>query len=172
MSLDIISEALQEAYASARDYVQIFQTVELTHSDWAAPFRAVLDTDSLTATLEAAAPFNPSTEVTFLPFQFDLQLPKVGETGRQNLTLTLDNVSLEIFDLLRSSDAANGAVHVIYREYVSTEMDKPGRIHQMDMKSFSVSAASVSATCVYADNINRLFPTLTYDQIKYPGLYR
>lgn len=172
MTLETITAAAQEAFASAREGIHILETVELYHPDWASVFRIVNDPADFTGTLESTAPRDASSAQLFTAFSFSVQLPKKGEVGRQELQLSIDNVSLEIFDLIRSNDASNGAVQVIYRMFISSDLTQPGRVHSMFIKSISVTAQTVTANCVYADHVNRRFPTLDYDKATWPGIFK
>jgi len=169
---DDITAATQEAFASAREGIRIWDTLELWHTDWASTLRVVNDTDDQDFVLEFDAPRNAGTAQTFNAFSFSVALPKRGEIGRQELEIQIDNVSLEAFNLIRTSDASNGAVQIIYRLFCNAEPGQPSRVHSLYVKSISVNAQSISLQCVYADHVNRKFPSLTYDQTNFPGIFR
>ena len=172
MTSDILNAATQEAYASAREGVRWYDTLELYHSDWASVLRIVNDTQDFTGVLESNAPNNPGASVTFDAFGFSVQMPTRDEEGRKDFPMTIDNVSLEVFDLLQTHDASNGPVHVIFRIFVNTDPNQPGRVWATTIKSININSKSVVLNCLFADYVNRRFPTLTYDSANFPGLFR
>jgi hypothetical protein len=100
-------EAIKEAYASAPADVVIYHTLEIRHAAFATPIRVVRDLVNLSATLEATAPTDPSTEVEFIGFSFDLKLPEVSTGGTPELVIEIDNASREILANIELSMATS-----------------------------------------------------------------
>lgn len=166
-----LSEAIKEAYASAGD-VPIYHTLEIRHSTMTEPIRVVRDIESLTAYLEADAPADPGTEVTFLPYAFDFQKPEVGPNGAPVMPITIDNVGREITIAMENAVASVEPVLITYREYLANDLTGPQNdppIH-MELKSVTCDVYRVSATAGFPDRSTRKFPTLEYTAEDFPGL--
>ena len=166
------SAAIAEAYASCPAQVVELTTVELYHPTWGAPVRLVRDQVDLVAKLEASAPNNPSTYVTFTAFPFNFTPPKKGE-GRQELRLIIDNASRLLMDLIESMDLSTAVpVRIIYRPYLSTDLTGPHMNPPLNLscKAITVDPAQVTLTCGYADFANRKFPRMLYRVETFPGL--
>lgn len=167
-----LTAAIKEAYASCPSDVAVIETVEIYHPDWASVIRLVRDKDDLTATLEASAPNNPSESVTFTALDFSISQPKIGE-GRQELTLTIDNASLLIIQMLELHDLSSlDVASVIYRPYLSSDLTGPHMNPPLSLSVVSANATmqSVSLTCGYVDFANLRFPRYLYNIEDFPGI--
>src|SRR6476620_3275326 len=95
-----LDQAIREAYAVAPNDVIDYHTLEFRHASFDNPIRVVRDFANLTATLESDAPEDPSESVVFTGFSFDFELPEVGPDAVPEITIKIDNVSLEIEDAI------------------------------------------------------------------------
>src|SRR5690606_29455116 len=99
MSLEL---ALQEAYASARQDVVVFDTLELRHPDFVddsglpTAIRVVIGWEDIQARLEPEAPMDPGAWVQFVAAAFSFSLPGFEENQIPRLKITLDGVSREV----------------------------------------------------------------------------
>lgn len=167
-----LSTALKEAYAAAPAGVVIYHTLELRHPAFTAPIRVVRDYVDLTATLEATAPANPSTSVTFTRFAFDFTKPEVSSAGVPQITITMDNVDRAIVANIEAALTTTDLVQVTYREYLSTDLSAPQNNPPLNMTIMSVSADVFKVTAVagFPDLMNRRFPSQEYSAEIFPGL--
>lgn len=167
-----LSQALKEAYASAPADVVIYHTLELRHPAFTAPIRVVRDWEPLTATLEATAPADPSTAVTFAAFAFEFTKPEVSPGGVPQITIEIDNVDRSIVANIELAMQTTDLVQVTYREFLSTDLSAPQNDPPLSMTIMTVSATvfKVTATAGFPDLMNRRFPTVEYDAQTYPGL--
>lgn len=167
-----LSAAIKEAYASAPANVVIYHTLELRHPAFSSPIRVVRDYADLTATLEATAPVDPSTAVTFTRFAFDFTKPEVSSVGVPQITITMDNVDRAIVANIEAALTTTDLVQVTYREYLSSDLTVPANNPPLSMTIMSVTADVFKVTAVagFPDMMNRRFPSLEYSAEVFPGL--
>ncbi len=167
-----LSQAIKEAYASAPSNVVIYHTLELRHPAFTTPIRVVRDYEDLVATLEASAPVDPSTAVTFIRFAFDFTKPEVSASGVPQLTIEIDNVDRTIIANIEAAMTTSDMVQATYREYLSSDLTSPQNDPPIHMTIMSISADvfKVKATAGFPDLMNRRFPTDEYSSEVYPGL--
>lgn len=169
-----LSEALAEAYASAPTDVVVLHTLEFRHPDFVTPIRVVSDTEDLVATLEADAPEDPATAVTFQAFAWNMRLPDVAAGSFPTLEIEIDNVSQEIEDALEAAAQSSETVEVTYRPYLSDDLTAPSMDPPLTLELLTARANlfKVRATAGYANLMNRQFPREDYTLARFPGLVR
>jgi hypothetical protein len=167
-----LSQALKEAYASAPSNMIVYHTLELRHPAFSSPIRVVRDNADLTATLEASAPVNPSTAVTFVGFAFDFVKPEISPSGVPQMEIVIDNVDRSIVANIEAALTTTNLVQATYREYISTDLSAPQNDPPISMTIMSITADvfRVKATAGFPDLMNRRFPTLEYSAETFPGL--
>jgi hypothetical protein len=167
-----LQDALKEAYASAPSAEVILHTLEFRHPSFTTPIRVVRDQSDFTATLEADAPLNPSTAVSFLAFAFDFTLPEVAKSGTPEIEIRIDNISGELIPYLDAAANSGDLIEVTYRPYLASDTSGP----QMDppltltVRSITADVFGVRARAGFADLANRKFPGEIYDAERFPGL--
>lgn len=167
-----LSDAIKEAYASAPSAEVVLHTLELRHAAFDAPVRVVRDHADLLATLEATAPENPSTEVTFSKMAFEFVAPEVQQSVLPEVTVALDGASGELIPYLDAAANSGTATELTYRPYLASDTSAP----QMDppltleLTDVHVDLTRVTAKAGYANLANRKFPAETYDANRFPGL--
>lgn len=169
-----LTQALKEAYAAAPSDVVEYHTLEFRHPAWAEPLRVVRDYDDLTATLEIDAPQNAGEAVLFTRYAFDFSLPEVGPDATPMITITIDNVSLEIEDNINIAIQTTDLMEVTYRPFLSTDLSTPAMNPPLTMTVRSVSAGSfqLTARASIGDYANRRFPFEEFTATRFPGLVR
>lgn len=167
-----LSDALKEAYASAPSDEVVYHTLEFRHSAFSTPIRVVRDNADLTARLEATAPVDPDTDVTFIGYAFDLTRPELSATGIPQCTIEIDNVSREILANIELAMASIDPIEVTYREYLGSDLLGPQNDPPMTLQITSISADvfRVRATASFSDIGNRRFPREEYTTERFPGL--
>lgn len=167
-----LSDAITEAYASAPADEVIYHTLEIRHSSFATPIRVVRDLVDLDATLEATAPEDASTEVTFLAYSFDLVPPNVDSGGSPQLIIEIDNVSREILANIELAMASPNLLTVIYRAFVSSDLSAPANDPPLTLTIFQISAnpMRIRAVAGFQDIVNKRFPADSYTAERFPGL--
>lgn len=168
-----LSAALREAYASAPADQVIWHTLEIWHSAFSAPIRVVRDVTALDARIEAGATRDAGTIVTFAAYAFDVMPPELTAEALPQVTIEIDNVSLEILAQLDAAIIAGGEIEVIYRQYLSdTALDGPETDPPLRMELIQVSATlqRIRATAGFPVLQDAKFPALEYDLETFPGL--
>ena len=168
-----LSDALAEAYASAASDEIIYHTLEIYHPSFTVPIRVVRDAVDLTATLETSAPRNSSQSVEFTAFSFDVVPPEVMATGMPTCTIEIDNVSREILAQVEAAMSSSELISVIYRQFLSGSLASgPENDPPLTLTVLAISADTykISATCGFADLVNKKFPRAVYSAEQFPGL--
>lgn len=167
-----LTQAIKEAYASAPTDEVILHTLEFRHETFETPIRVVRDNADHDLTLEATAPEDPDTEVTFLGYAFELKPPDVSTTGVPELVISIDNVSNEIEEALASATEAATKVEVTYRQYLLSDTTGPQNDPPLNMTLLSAKAQGmqVIGRATLVDVANKRYPGEDYTAIRFPGL--
>lgn len=167
-----LSQAIKEAYASAPNTDVAYHTLEIYHPSFTTPIRVVRDFVDLSAKLEASAPRDASTYVTFVGYAFDIVLPEVSTTGVPTLQITIDNVARDIMSGLEQAITTSTPITVIYRMFLSSDLTAPQNNPPMTLTIISISADvfKVTATATFGDLVNKKFPSQVYNIETFPGL--
>lgn len=177
MSLEL---ALQEAYASVRQDVVIFDTLELRHPDFVddsgspTAIRVVIGWEDIQARLEPEAPMDPGAWVRFIAGAFEFSLPGFEENQIPQLKISLDGVSREVVQHIEAAMRRPFPIEITYRPYLSTDLSKPQMsppLH-MTLASVRVDAFQVSGVATLTDVHNWPFPSQKYNAARFPGLVR
>lgn len=167
-----LSDALEEAFASAPATEVVLHTLEFRHPSFTTPIRVVRDHIDFTARLESSAPVDPGAEVTFVRMAFDFVLPEIGKGGAPEIEISLDGVSGEIIGYLDVAANSPDLIEVTYRQYLASDRMGPQNNPPLTLVVRSVSADvfRVRAKAGYGDFANRKFPAEVYDTERFPGL--
>lgn len=167
-----LSQAIEEAYATAPAGEVILHTLEFRHPDFTEPLRVVRDKADLLATLESTAPVDPSTQVTFVGYAFDLQLPEVSTGTSPEVTISIDNVSTEILTYMDLAANSDDLIEVTYRSFLSSDTSAPQNDPPLTLVIRDVEADvfRISARAGYGNFANKPFPREVYDLERFPGL--
>lgn len=173
------SVAYAEAIAVAPVTRVILETLELRHSafkdDDGSPFgvRIVNDHQDLVATLEATAPMNPSTAVTFKACPVQVQGPDETDSAEAPyIQLSIDGVSRILVEQLDYAIATLEPVLLTVRVFASDDTSGPAilPVTTMTLRDVRVSETRVTAKATFHDPTNRGFPRAEYTSDLYPGL--
>lgn len=167
-----LSQALEEAYASAPAGEVILHTLEFRHAAFSQPIRVVRDYTDLTATLEATAPLNPSTAVTFVAYPFELQLPDVTTGPSPEVVITIDNVARDILANMDLAADSGTLVEVTYRAYLLSDLTHPQNNPPLTMvvRDIEADIFHVTARASFGEYANKPFPGEIYSLDRFPGL--
>lgn len=173
-----ISEAYAEAMASAPITVQVFETYELRHPNFIengvlTPIRVVNELTDVVARLEADAPVDASTYVTFTAMPVTSSGPDENDTGTvASVSLVIDGVSGHIAEQLDLALLSPTPVYVTQRFYTSNDLSAPARLPviTMNLRNVVVGDVTVSAQATFYDPSNNSFPKKEYTEAEHPGL--
>jgi hypothetical protein len=161
---------LARARASAPAGVDIWETLTLEHSAWAAPYYLTSAPQAFTATLESGP------VVTFLPFPFALVLPTVDGAGQQDLQVTLTNADHAIADAVQAAHATpTERITATYRVFLSTlgsTQTPQSAPLRLSFDAIQITEEAVTGIAGRSDTLNRRFPGIHYDIAHFPGLDR
>jgi hypothetical protein len=196
------SDAVQEAYASAPAGVVELYTLEIWHPTFDAPVRvvrnfadeatwvtlggadvqAVLDAMpeadrqyvGLVARPEITAKRDPGVLVPWIALGFELELPEINPAAEQELILTMDNVGQEITDALDKASISQDPTVVIFRSYLSTDIEGPQTDPPFEFTLAEVEApgSNVTARAKVINPGDRAFPGFFYTTKRFPMLAR
>lgn len=166
-----VAEAEAAAIAPARR--AMLDALEFMHPTWSEPARVVNDKASLSATLEATAPYNPGATVVWQPIPVRAVWPSESDSGSApQFQLEVDGVSAYLMGLLDRALGSLVPITMIARRYASDDTSGPARLPVlvMELTEVKVTETRVTATCVYGDPTNNRFPAAAYTRALYPGL--
>jgi len=186
MPNSLLSEALQEAYASCPVDTVILETLEFRHpsfiDDQGQPtaIRVVKDWRDWTAKLEASAPLNPGQFVTFIGYAFRYDPPSMEDNRPPEVEITIDNVAAGILFYIDQAISTPDIIKMTYRPYLSTDVDAQGRLNQphmnpplhFDVTSIEANVMTITARAKFGDFTNMKFPSEDYTATRFPGLFR
>lgn len=169
-----LSAAIKEAYAAAPTDVVMLHTLEFRHPAFDTPLRVVRDHADHLCTLENGAPANPGVAVLFVGYAFDVMLPEVTDAATPEVVITIDNVTQEIEDNIRSALQTADKVEVTYRPYLSTDKSAPQMNPPLTLTLTQITADhyTVTARARMGDFSNRKFPVEEYTAARFPGMVR
>jgi hypothetical protein len=167
-----LAAAIKEAYAAAPVDDVIYHTLEIRHSTFATPIRVVRDLVDLDATLEATAPEDAATEVSFLGYAFDIVPPEVSTGGSPQLVIEIDNVSRDILASIEGAMGSTDLLTVIYRAFLASDLTGPQNDPPMTLTIFQINATPlrIRAVAGFQDIVNKRFPAGEYTAESFPGL--
>lgn len=164
--------ALATARASAPAGVDIWETLTLEHPLWPAPYYLTSAPVAFTATLESP----PGGVVTFTPFPFALVLPKVDGAGQQDLQISLTNADQAIADAVQAAHAdPTERITATYRVFLSTlgsSQTPQSAPFKLSFDTIQITEEAVTGVAGRSDVLNRRFPGIWYDVVRFPGLDR
>lgn len=168
-----LSAAIREAYASAPVDDVVYHTLEFWHSAFSAPIRVVRDNEALDARLEATAARNPAEVVAFVAYAFEVVPPEQSTSALPQCVIEIDNVSRDILAQIDLAVASAEPVTVIYRSFLSSDLDSGPENDpplEMTISAISATAFRIRATAGFTDLLNQRFPSMDYDLERFPGL--
>lgn len=143
----------------------IISVIELQCEAWTSPiaicngFVDIFVTTELGYGLEAVAT------------GMDVALPRKDNTGAQNLKFAIDNVREQAEVALRQALSDQHEVRIIYRQYVSSDLEAPADnpVH-MVVKQVVRSGSTIEITAGFFSLIDTQFPRDVYTSDFAPGL--
>lgn len=168
--------AYLEAAAIAHVGTAMLSAFELNNEDLPdGPLRFVNDTAPLLATLEADAPFDPSTQVEFLACPGRIKPPEESDAASApEIVYEVDNISGAVSDALTLTRGSLKPWTLIERIYASDDTSGPAQLppRKVELKSVSITSTTASLTFAFGDPGNVRIPGLTFNRTDYPTLTR
>lgn len=158
--------AIKEAFAIAPATKVIYHTLEVRQTGVQSPIYLVR------ARREWVADDENGDERTFQPCGFNFTLPPANEEGFQSLNVSIDNISREASDFIKTALTEEVPVEIIYRPYLSDDTSGP----QMDpplvlfLKDIQITDLQVTGRATFMDIVNKKFPSDIYTREVFPSL--
>lgn len=164
-----LTDAIAEAYASVSTGVDYYETVELDHPLWVDPLRLISGYKG--GTTINLPPALGDTPVAFTTAGMQITLPSDGPDGPSGMKLIIMAATADIVPHLRLAAEGMDPITVVYRQYVTTQLDRPGEVVDgVDIKEVATDGSSASADMVFEEIETQAFPLPTYDDTYYPAL--
>lgn len=168
------SEALLEAYSSCPPSARIYHTLEIWQSSFDAPARVVANVGSdMSFGIEASAPRDASSTVTFLACPFEATYPEQREGQPPTSQIKIDNVNRELVPKIRTALGTREYVQILYREYLASDLTEPayGPV-EFQLANIVMVGTSLTGTAMVKNLQNKRFPRISknYDYNQFPSL--
>lgn len=163
MSNPLLTDALQEAYASCTGSSEIFETI-LIDTDPQLCYCSGLE-ERITQ-LE-----DNTTTINWTPAPFTLSFPKQSSEGASAMTVKIGNINGMAIKTINLIKASIVPVHLYYRTYmIGYSAPQNPRPIKLEIASAVASLDSVSFQANIPDLVNRRFPYGIYSYSIFPGL--
>jgi hypothetical protein len=172
---DEFTEEWQEAQATNPAASLIYDTLEVFHQRFAAPWYLVQDADgggdTINFGIEDDAIFNAGTMVPFMKTSFITSRPEVGVGRVPECSVTIDNVRRLLTEDLMDAVEIQASLTAIFRQYVAPDLSVP----KYGPVQFVVSSVKLKGNAIMGvmriDNLaNKKFPNKVHTITEYPGL--
>lgn len=162
-----LQDAIKEAFAVAPVNKVVLHTLEIRQIGVQDPVYLVQSRRGITALLEDGV-----TYADFEPVGFQFTLPPSNEEGFRSLNISIDNVGRRVIDFLETAMAHSVPVEVLYRPYLSDNLDAPQMIPPLVLylKDVQVTAQQVVGRATFMDIVNLKFPSQLYSRDRFPAL--
>ena len=181
-----ISEALQEAYASARTDAVEYYTFEFTHPDWSEPARLVYGWEEITAKMESTYLLDvldddsgdPSPSVVFYPIPIEFQLPPTVADEVPSFQFSFYDPSRIVMEKIFATQSGTPKPIKMYmRVFLSNRLEigpetVPVPRFYVGNVQISAQTSQITGRCVFQDYMGRSAPFRTYTLEEFPGLRR
>jgi hypothetical protein len=124
--------------------------------------------------LDADYIFEDGRRVRALALALRVDLPDAGTDGRQDMSITMDNVGAEMFAALEQAQAwPQYPIRVSWRAFLSNHLTEPGAEPvELTIVNTTVTPIAVQMVASRTDIINRRWPRKVYRVERWPGLNR
>lgn len=173
-----MSEALQEALATARTDAFEYYTFEFVHPAWETPVYVVYGWDVIDALIETPSD-GPSAGqvVTFQPLPIEFTMPATTSEEIPSFEFKFYDPSRIVMQKVFESQADPRSIQMYIRVYLSNrlllgpETVPPPRYHVATIR-IEESTSMITGRCVFQDYMGRSVPFRTYTLAEFPGLRR
>lgn len=161
-----MTEELKRLYLDANVNIQLVRTIELQHPSFSKTWYLVQSNKKFTAFLE-----DETTEVTYIPWGFDVQLPRQSSKGQDNAQFVIDVTDSEVLnELFAYKNDPRTPIILKWREYISTSKYVQAGPVEVKLMDIQFDYNSISGAGSKPDIVNRGFPYARYDGQIYKGL--
>jgi len=162
---------LDRYIASVPQYTVQIECLELSHPDWAAPHRRVIQQDDWTVTIDVDG---VPTEVLFSGWNqagaWASEFPGADESARSGRTLSLDDPANELFALIESVIESTTPIVVRLWLFRSDVLDAPLLTERYEVQTAAPGRDSLELGCVSRDLSILIDPYIRHTRSNSPGL--
>ena len=156
---------LAQVYSGHTTDDPLIPCLEIDSPAFSEPIRNCAGFEDQTVTLE------DGTEATFIASGLDVALPARDDSGQQNLTFAIENVTGEAQLALEEALKAGAVITLVYREYLASDLSAPAsKPLQMLVVNGDFKGSTFLATASFRDILSRAWPRERYDTTFAPGL--
>lgn len=163
-----MSELLREIRASNPVAEELVETIEIEHPGLGSNLRFAR------SYIDFVADTEQESSVTFLKSAIQIELPKKGVTGNQDLIITIDNVAIQSWQYARDIQVANrysrSNTVVTARIYALSNTSAALETYQLDAKRITSENSVITILSGYKELLNRSAFTRRYNSQDHPGL--
>jgi hypothetical protein len=143
-------------------------TLEINHPTFSQPYVLMCFEYPFAITFEDGRRYDP------LPLAFRVELPGAGTGGRQDMSITIDNVGAEVWRALeRAQTQPTFPIAVTWRVYLKSDASAPAAqpLH-LAVTGVTATLDGVQMLAERSDTINAKWPRVVYRPARWPGLVR
>jgi hypothetical protein len=169
MAHPLLTEALQEAYASALTQRSVIDSLEVRFGDPNFDGEALyLCSGQFAETLN----LGPDGWRVFQPLPFRFNLPAQDATGARGLSVAIENVDGAVIAFIQRALAKTEPVLIKYRAFFADDPNTPQtpRPLTLTLSGSESTLSGVVLSATVADVVNEAFPNGYYSFTAFPGL--
>lgn len=162
-----LSPELIRIYASGGVNETWVECLSISHPQFTATWNITNSPYMMVATTE------DGSQITFDPYPFKASMLGTGESGNQDIEITISNVEkTPVDEIERAAEDPTQQIQMVYRVWIESKLDSPGYVVDgLSISEVSVTDTEIVARASASDMLNRAFPTVLYTPDKFPGLY-
>lgn len=170
-----LTEAQKEAYARVKNSVVQLWAIELRHSVFpGGEVRVVQHDEDIDLTLEATAPVDASTSVTFTALGFRFTPPTKGTEPDPTISIQVDGVPGLIQAPIKLASLTSEAVEATFRHFsYDTATDTPVEIlaiYHLQLRQMKNTPVTSTLSFGYINSANQAACNVFYTPESNPGL--
>jgi hypothetical protein len=173
-----MSEALEEAYATADTKAIPYGTLEFVHPLWDTPARILDGWDQIEARLETPSDSGHAGElVTFYPVPIDWVMPVTTPDEVPSFQFKFYDPSRMVMQKIFDAQDDPQPIQMYVRIFLSNHLDigpETVPVPRYHVASVKINARSslITGRCIFQDYMGRSAPFRTYTLAEFPGLRR
>lgn len=153
-------QAYKEALASAPDNIATLDTITISHSTFAQPFRFVRAEEDQTLDGDL-----------YIARQFDIKLPEMSAASSGGLQLQISDID---YSVVAAADKAVNTLEpmlVLYQGFMTTEVGaQVAFTTPLEGTSLQLKGTTLTINATYPDLVNKKIPNDKYTTEEFPGL--
>ena len=164
----------KEAYARAHTSTVVLCSLELRHASFGSTIRLAQGVDDVTFTLEANAPVDSSTSVSFTAVGFEVKEPAINTEPDTVVSVSLIGISSLVLPYLGAASKTSVPVEATLRfltfDTVAKTVSEVYTPIHLQARNFSTTKTNVSVELGYTNTANKPFPSIVYTAESNPSL--